>query len=479
MDNNKNVNAEQINNSIGKLKEDEAVNSVVKENDSADAYDNDVKTEINDQDNSTQEMAKQEDNIQNAEQQDVSNPAKAENKPKNDKLVATKISKGQTYKKLKRMMKTTKTMAICNSRVDMYKYLAKQFTKLKDYKNSAELAEKCKLKAKKTKKLIKKQIYESALQIKNSAGQPQDYKLAAEEFRKLPGYKDADELAVLCDLLAARLEKRMTIRRIGILSLLIIIFISLIIFISSSFGKYNAANMLMYVGKYDSAVKIYQSLGTYSDSAVKKSESLYKKGIMLTDTGSLTEALKAFSSVGEYKDSREKVADIERLIIKGSQIGDTVKLGKYEWLILDFKDNKVLLLKKKSMAGIPYNDVLTDVEWKDASLRKWLNSDFYADSFSAEEKKYIVLSNIVDTNPSTGIEEGEATKDYIFILSVEEAAKYINIMPVADYNIWLRTAGSSRNKAAFISSDKSIMENGYEVNSDKLAVRPVLWFSLE
>lgn len=419
-------------------------------------------------------------NSESYENENKDDSAEAGLKSRPDKIVTVKKTKGQTYKKLKRMMKTTKTMAICSSRVDMYKYLARQFTKLKDYKNSAELAEKCKLKAKKTKKHIKKQIYESGLQIKDTAGQPGDYKLAAEEFRKLPGYKDADELAAECDLLAARMEKRFTIRRIGILTLSIALIVPFFIFINTAYAKYNAANMLMYAGKYDSAIKIYKSLGGYSDSVIKRNESYYKKGIMLEKKGNLSEALKAFTSADDYRNSMEKAADMERLIIADSDIGETVKLGRYDWLILDKADNKALLMKKKSLSGIPYNDVSTEVEWQNSSLRKWLNTEFYSESFTNEEKKYIVLSDISNPADSSGtIENNKLTKDFIFILGVEEASRYINIMPVADYNIWLRTPGNSMNKAAFISADKSIMENGYEVGSDKLAVRPVLWLTLE
>jgi len=396
------------------------------------------------------------------------------------KVVKAKLTKGQTYKKLKRMMKTTKTMAICSSRVEMYKYLAKQFDKLKDYKNSQELAEKCRKKAKKTKKLIKQQIYESAVNLKNKAAKPEDYKLAAVEFRKLSGYLDADELAAECELLAARLEKRLTIRRIVLMSILVLLIISAIIFSRTPYARYRLANMLVYTGSYDSAIKIYKELGSFHDSDEKIREAQYKKGIRLMKEESYKEALKAMEAAGEYKDSQKLKADIEKLIIKNSSVKSTVRLGKYDWLILDIVNNKALLMKKTSIAGIPYNDSLKEVTWEESTLRAWLNSDFYNNSFSSEERKNIVPADVENpANPSNAAEAGRSTRDYIFILSIEEALKYADIIPESDHNIWLRSPGSSSNKAAFISADKTIMENGYEVNSDKLAIRPVLWFSLE
>ena len=397
-----------------------------------------------------------------------------------EKQIKSKLTKGQKYKKLKRMMKTTKTMAICSSRVEMYKYLARQFDKLNDYKNSQELAEKCRKKAKKTKKLIKQQIYDTALSLKANAGRPEDYKLAAAEFRKLSGYLDADELAADCDLLAARLERRLTIRRVALLAALVLLIAAALIFTNSSYGQYRLANLLMYNGSYDSAIEKYKKIGAYLDSDERISEAYYKKGLRLMDKADYTEALKAFEAAGGYKDSRKLKLDIEKLIIKSSSIKDTFRLCKYDCLILDITDDKALLMKKTSIPGLAYNDSLEDVTWESSSLRKWLNESFFADSFSAEEQSNIILSSVTNpANPQTGIAGGKECSDHIFILSMEEAIKYQDIIPKADYSIWLRTPGSSQSRAAYISSDKSIMENGYEVNSTSFAVRPVLWFNLK
>lgn len=396
------------------------------------------------------------------------------------KAVEVKLTKGQTYKKLKRMMKAAKAMAICSSRVDLYKYLAKQFEKLNDYKNAQELAEKCRKKAKKTKKLIKQQIYETATNLKNKATKPEDYKLAAVEFRKTPGYLDADELAAECELLAAGLEKRLTVRRIIALSISVLLIASVYVFSRTPYVKYRLADFFAYTGSYDSAIKIYKGLKDYYDTDEKISEAQYKKGKRLMENGSYKDALKAMEAAGEYKDSNKLKADIEKLIIISSSVKDTVKLGKYDWLILEMDNDKALLMKKTSITGIPYNDSLNEVTWEESSLRKWLNSDYITDNFSAEEQENILLTDVENkANPLSGTEAGRNTGDYIFILSIEEALKYKDIMPESDHNIWLRSPGNSLNKAAFITSDKIIMENGYEVDSDKLAIRPVLWFSLE
>jgi len=403
-----------------------------------------------------------------------------ESETSDKKPVKVKKTRGQTYKKLKSMMKTTKTMAICSSRVDMYKYLAKQFEKLGDYKKSAELAEKCRKKAKKTKKLIKMQIYENAVNLKNNASKPEDYKLAAMELRKLQGYLDADELAIQCDLMAEKLEKRLTIKRIGLVSFLAVLIVFAIIAINTPFAQYRLANLLVYTGSYDTAIKFYNRLGAYSNAEEKLKETQYKKGISLMEDGSYKEALKAMKSAAGFFDSEAKKAEIEKLIIKASKVGDTVSFGKYDWLVAEIVDNKALLVMKKTLPGLLYHESTADITWENSSLRKWLNSVFLDEAFSDEEQKDIILSRTINSpNPSYNTDGGNDTEDYIFIFSIDEAIKYNEIIPKSDYNTWLRTPGSSRMRAAFLTSDKSIMESGYEANSDKLAARPVLWYNLE
>lgn len=397
-----------------------------------------------------------------------------------EKSPKVKITKGQKYKKYKRMMKTTKGMAICSSRVDMFKYLAKQFKKLKDYKKSEELAEKCTKLAKKTKKLIKKQTYEDALNLKENAKSVQDYKIAADTFHKLSGYLDADELAAECDKLAARYEKKSAIRRILLMTTVIIIVVASIIFANTASTKYYTANLLLKTGSYNSAIKIYNKLGDYKEARENKYKAQYLKGKELLDKGNHNDALAAFKEATDYEDSRRYIADIEKLIIKNSAINDTVKLGKFDWKILDIRDNKALLAKKTVIDGIAYNNSLVDTSWETSTLRQWLNSDFLSQSFSDEERSSIVLSELDNiANSYTAIQAGNSTKDYIFILSLDEAQNYVDGLSKTEKNTWLRTPGSNLTTAAFLSSDKTIMENGYPVNSDKLAVRPVLWYNLD
>ncbi|MDF2908752.1 MAG: hypothetical protein K0R34_4073 [Herbinix sp.] len=124
------------------------------------------------------------------------------------------LTKEEKYQRYLKLMKAIRCMTVCNDKLDMYKKVTKQFTAMADYKDCAQLVEECKLLAKDTKKKIKKKIYKNAVNIKDTAKYAEDYKKAAEEFRKISGYKDANDLASECETLILRTEKRVIQRRL-------------------------------------------------------------------------------------------------------------------------------------------------------------------------------------------------------------------------------------------------------------------------
>ena len=107
--------------------------------------------------------------------------------------------------------------------------------------------------------------------------------------------------------------------------------------------------------------------------------------------------------------------------------GTTYYLGKYEqdnyeqngkekieWIPIDKKDGKYLLVSKYSLdakslhkadKGFPY------ISWAECDLRKWLNTEFYDTVFTDEEK--LLIQDSYDAELGT--------TDKVFLLSLEEA----------------------------------------------------------
>lgn len=347
------------------------------------------------------------------------------------------------YKRLTDLMKAINCMRVTNEKVEICKQAAKQLIDLAGYKDSEELAEECKQIAKQTKKDIKKKIYKRAQKKRQDAKKALEYKAAAEEFRKLGTYKDSEAMATECEAMSNRIENRFAVRRIGSIVAILLGVAIIILGATVPISKYTIAGIFKQIGSYETAADLYQKLDN-------------------------------------YRDSESKRAQMEQLIVKFSEVGDTVKLGNSKWRVLTIKENQALLTKEAALTAMPYHSEDKPVTWEDSSLRKWLNKEYLQKAFTQEERALILLSGVEnEDNPAYGTDGGNATEDYIFLLSVSEAKEYQKLFPKFKSNSWLRTPGNSQNSAAFLSVDGTVMEYGYAVTSEDLKVRPAIWFNIK
>jgi len=124
------------------------------------------------------------------------------------------------------------------------------------------------------------------------------------------------------------------------------------------------------------------------------------------------------------------------------KVGDTVTFGSYEqdnnktngaeaieWIVLSKNtDDSFIVISKYGLDNVPYNKTYTDVTWETCSLRKWLNDEFFNAAFNAEQKAMIKTAKVTpDENTALELfpeEQGKATRDKVWILSIAEAEKY-------------------------------------------------------
>ena len=123
------------------------------------------------------------------------------------------------------------------------------------------------------------------------------------------------------------------------------------------------------------------------------------------------------------------------------QVGDHITLGTYEqdndtsngaenisWEVLAVEDGKALIISDYGLALKPYHDKDEEITWEDCTLRSWLNDEFYEGAFNVDEQKYIILSDLENKdNPAYGTEGGNATRDKVFLLSLDEIIEYYDI----------------------------------------------------
>ena len=365
-------------------------------------------------------------------------------------------------------------------------------------------------------------IYNRAVSAMNEANSENGYKAAAEIFKTVPGFKDADSLVEKC------LDNAETCHKDAL---------------------YNSARSQMSqntISCYESAIRMLESIPGWKDA----DEQIYacQKKIEELKAKEEAERLEAERKAEEHRIAVEKrkkkakkvfiaIASVACVCavflillktviipkqrinkIKTANVGDIIVFGAYEqdndtsndkedieWLVLAKEDNKILVISDKALDCKPYNQSRDYVTWETCSLRKWLNNDFINSAFSDDEKAMIPTVTVsADKNPEYDTDPGNATQDQVFLLSIVEARKYFAssearmCVPTA-YAIfnglytssryskdgegtclwWLRSPGYNQISAARVNNDGSVDEYSYDVDCDNYAVRPAMWITID
>jgi len=173
--------------------------------------------------------------------------------------------------------------------------------------------------------------------------------------------------------------------------------------------------------------------------------------------------------------------------------GDIIKFGKYDWLVLSTDEERALLLSKDVLfMDMPYHKERTEITWEQCSLREYLNNEFYS-SFAPNDKARIMQAHLENRdNLCYGTKGGNATDDYIWLLSLDEVFEYFgdtgdfverraSTYKGSDACWWLRSPGVDSDNVANVSDNGWVSTCGDAVDgSDALVgVRVALWLNLE
>ncbi|MBR5500612.1 MAG: hypothetical protein IKV74_03705 [Clostridia bacterium] len=238
----------------------------------------------------------------------------------------------------------------------------------------------------------------------------------------------------------------------------------------------------------------------------------YNDARSLMNAGKYTEAIEAFEKLNGYSDSARQIDKCINEMIKNPKIGDAVFFGTYEqdnntangqeeieWIVLDKKNGKALIISKYGLDFQRYNTTFTDVTWETCTLRNWLNTTFYTTAFNANQQSKIASTTLTNAdNPSYGTQGGNDTTDKVFLLSIDEVKRYFASNTARKLTAtayakahgayvvnsdssywWLRSPGYFSDIAASVSRDGSVYYDGDRVYIGNNAVRPALWINLE
>lgn len=177
---------------------------------------------------------------------------------------------------------------------------------------------------------------------------------------------------------------------------------------------------------------------------------------------------------------------------------ENIEFGGINWLVLEEKEDKILLLSDLVLFDMAFNDLYVFATWESSTLRSYLNSDFL-NSFSPEDRQRIALTRVVNNDtlftmngtdwepwPVPG---GNDTDDHVFLLSYDEQRRYfendtarmarmVEDHPKQDTGYetwwwWLRSPGEC-NFTARLVLPIGMDFYGNDVNAE-VGVRPALW----
>ena len=286
--------------------------------------------------------------------------------------------------------------------------LAESFELLENFKDSKELAAKCREKAEEARK---ESIYLNAIKFYNSDSVAK-VKKSIEEYNKIANYKDVDNRILLSEEKIKQLNSIANEKQIAyskkrkrkftiVLSIITVIIVGIILaFVITNVNKSN---------NYNSAIQMLES-------------------------GQYQEAYDLFRELGDYKDSEKQMdnAKIEAQIsnLKNINVGDVIKFGiigdeDIEWQVLDKKDNEIFVITKYIYSCDTYDGC----DWESSFIRKKLNTDvgysddgFYYYFYFNEDAKTMIQTTNVIYKDENGTEKN--TADKLFLLSVDEYNKY-------------------------------------------------------
>ncbi len=202
---------------------------------------------------------------------------------------------------------------------------------------------------------------------------------------------------------------------------------------------------------------------------------------------------------GRKKKLQEQIADLKKQLeelnidltmngkIGALSPGYLVNFGHYNnkkivWRVIKVEFDRVMFVAEDCIASREYNDNARDCFWELSPLRKWLNSEFFANAFNSAEKDAILPTHLSNpNNPQYDITGGNDTDDKVFLLSLDEANE---IFETNDDRIalnevgnrtkwWLRSPGISNKFAACIDDDGAVNVKG-DTNTTDDGVRPVV-----
>ena len=189
-------------------------------------------------------------------------------------------------------------------------------------------------------------------------------------------------------------------------------------------------------------------------------------------------------------------------------VGDIITFGHYpgaqlsptcgddiDWFVLDIVGDMALIMSRYSLVIKEFDEASSSADWEIASIRTWLNEDFFNCALTEEEKNEVSFSEVVfrDCFRTT-----RTTYDKVFLLSQEEIYRYLpesyrrtnafsngawqNMLSDANFEFgwWLRDSAdtdSSEYDITFVDDFGNVNTVGRNMRT-RMGIRPAMWINI-
>lgn len=320
------------------------------------------------------------------------------------------------YNEAVKVMNSAHTEAVFNN-------AAEKFRTIPGFRDADALAEECLEKAEDS---HKDAIYDFARQ-KMSANRIIGYETAIASFQRIPGWRDTEEQIALCQkrieeikaqVEADRLEMRRQAEKKRI---------------ADEIAAKKRKKVIAIATPIICACIAFVILLTQVIIPKQK----YNTAMDMIDAGEYDAAYAILEEIGDA----ETIAASKYDRVANATVGDTIVFGTYEqdndisngkenieWLVLAKEDDRLLVISQYALDCQQYDMSKTDaplITWESCTIRKWLNEDFLNVAFSDEEKAMICTVTVPpDMNSFSNRNSGSTIQDRVFLLSTAEANRY-------------------------------------------------------
>ena len=106
------------------------------------------------------------------------------------------------------------------------------------------------------------------------------------------------------------------------------------------------------------------------------------------------------------------------------EIHSVMEFAGLKWRVLGTDDYYVLVISEYVLGQRWFHHTANDLSWAGSGIRAYLNGEFLENFSDAELSKIVRTEISTDPNPWFGTPGGEDTPDLVFLLSLEEVARY-------------------------------------------------------